>query len=354
MDSSSEARELDAQQDPIKRKLEGDVIRFEQRQATKLRRLQAYKGRKLRAPKRRRLQDVEGFDETLDETENNEGSNFSHDQADVCEEIDSTTGINEPAAGADGEECPQCTELKKQRDKYQQECVELQKLCDRYQRGNVKLRKKAVDDDFLAGDDTKTKYYIGLPSYEFLKVVFGLVIIGLPVSFHNGPCSVFQQFIMVLMKLRLNLGYQDLGYRFGVHYSTVSRYFNKWIDVLYDRLSVFVRWPERDQLIKTMPMEFRKHFKKCAVIIDCFEIYIECPTSLTARAQTWSNYKKHNTVKFLIGITPQGSVSFISKGLGGRVLDVHLTEHSGLMKNLLPGDVILALQYRIVPTKQCY
>ena len=53
-------------------------------------------------------------------------------------------------------------------------------------------------------------------------------------------------------------------------------------------------------------------------------------TSLIARAQTWYNYKKHNTVKFLIGITPQGSVSFILKGWGGRV------------PMFLPGDVILA------------
>ena len=34
-------------------------------------------------------------------------------------------------------------------------------------------------------------------------------------------------------------------------------------------------------------------------------------------------------------------MSFFSKGWGGRVSYVYLTEHSGLMKNLIPGDVIL-------------
>ena len=60
------------------------------------------------------------------------------------------------------------------------------------------------------------------------------------------------------------------------------------------------------------------------------------------RAQTWSNYKKPNMCKYLIGITPQGSVSFISKAWGGRVSDIHLTENCGLLSKMLPGDVILA------------
>ena len=73
-----------------------------------------------------------------------------------------------------------------------------------------------------------------------------------------------------------------------------------------------------------------------------FEIFSERPSDLMARAQTYSHYKHHNTVKFLIGISPQGVISFVSKGWGGRVSDKHLTENCGLLNHILPGDQILA------------
>jgi len=92
-----------------------------------------------------------------------------------------------------------------------------------------------------------------------------------------------------------------------------------------------------------MPMEFRSIFgTKVAVIIDCFEVFTDRPSNLLARAQTWSSYKHHNTVKFLIGCCPQGAISFISRGWGGRVSDKHLTENCGLLNKLLPGDILLA------------
>ena len=34
------------------------------------------------------------------------------------------------------------------------------------------------------------------------------------------------------------------------------------------------------------------------------------PKNLTATAQTWSNYKLNNTLKYSIGITPAGAISF--------------------------------------------
>ena len=203
------------------------------------------------------------------------------------------------------------------------------------------LSSTIVSQQVLEKDDKQVKFYTGLPSFAVLKAVYDIAIKGLPASFFTCY-DTFDQFLMTLIKLRLNVADQDLAYQFGVNQSTVSRCINKWLDVLYVKLSPLIYWPDRDQLLKTMPTCFRKNFRKCAIIIDCFEVFIERPTSLKARAQTWSNYKKHNTCKFLIGITPQGSIAFISKGWGGRVSDVHLTENCGLLSKLLPGDVILA------------
>jgi len=140
----------------------------------------------------------------------------------------------------------------------------------------------------------------------------------------------------------LNLGDQDIAFRFGVNQSTISQCFNKWIDIMSIRLKPLIKWPARDELLKTMPMDFRKNFKQCVTKIDYFEAFMERPTNLKACAQTWSNYKHHNTAKFLIGIAPQGAITFISKGWGGPASDVYITKNCGILDNLVAGDLILA------------
>ena len=109
------------------------------------------------------------------------------------------------------------------------------------------------------------------------------------------------------------------------------------------KLRHLIKWPERDVLLISTPACYRASFgKKVVVIIDCFEIFIDRPSNLLARASTWSSYKHHNTVKTLLGIAPHGVVSFVSDAQGGRVSDKHLTNHCGILDLLLPGDVVLA------------
>ena len=201
-------------------------------------------------------------------------------------------------------------------------------------------KEKPFDEDYF-NDDEKTRFYTGLPSVEILKRTFDFVA---PYLTRTPPqLSKFQEFILVLMKLRLNVPLQDLAYHFGISLSTVSRIFAHWLLVLDTRLAPLIHWPEREDLWRTMPQCFLYSFgKKVTVIIDCFEVFIDRPTNLLARAQTFSNYKHHNTAKVLIGITPQGTICFVSEAWGGRTSDKYLTENCGILKHLIPGDLVLA------------
>ena len=160
----------------------------------------------------------------------------------------------------------------------------------------AKKLKQEVEDSLLneasfMDDDEKVLYYAGLSTWELLHKLFMYVK---PYLKQHSSLSPFQQLLVTLMRLRLNLCGQDLGYRFKVHASTISRTFEFVIGLLYAKLKPLIIWPTRDVLKKTMPMVFRKHCPQCVVIIDCFEIFVDRPTDLLARAQTYSQYKHHN------------------------------------------------------------
>lgn len=216
---------------------------------------------------------------------------------------------------------------------------------------NAELKDRAVAsevkrcipcEECFKDDDHKVKFYTGLPTFACLMAVFRFVSAEVPPSKNHQSLPLLQQFLLVLMKLRLSLYDNDLAYRFGISQSTVSRYINKWIDIMFVRFQPLITWPTRDQVRLTMPTEFRRNFRKCVAIIDCFEIFCERSKSLEPRAQTWSQYKHHNTFKFLIAISPQGTITFVSKAWGGRTSDQYITENCGILDNLLPGDEVLA------------
>ena len=200
---------------------------------------------------------------------------------------------------------------------------------------------RVFNQDYFRGDDDRVKFYTGLPSFEVLMRTFAFV--EPYVNRRSLYLNKFQEFIMVLIKLRLNVPQQDIAYRFNVSRSIVSRVFSALLITMDIHLSPLISWPDREDLNMTIPQCFIDSFGfKTTVIIECFEIFIDKPTNLMARAQTYSNYKHHNTVKVLTGITPQGTISFVSEAWGGRTSDKFLTENCGILKNLLPGDLVLA------------
>ncbi|XP_068506554.1 uncharacterized protein [Syngnathus scovelli] len=82
-----------------------------------------------------------------------------------------------------------------------------------------------------------------------------------------------------------------------------------------------------------------EHGRNSFNFLEANYLFNEVPTSMLVLPLI---YKQKNTVKYLVAITPQGSISFISLGYGGRASDKHITEESGPLDLLLPGDQVLA------------
>jgi hypothetical protein len=144
-------------------------------------------------------------------------------------------------------------------------------------------------------NDVRTKFYTGLSTWHLFTTLFNFLS---PYVRKPRQLTVMDELFLVLLKLRLNLHSEDLAFRFRVSLSSVSRIIHKWLDIMYARLNIFLRWPEREVVRKTLPEGFKKHYPNARCITDCSEIFIEHPTSFKARSQIYSHYKKHNTVKF--------------------------------------------------------
>ena len=220
----------------------------------------------------------------------------------------------------------------------------------------AELNAKIIKTSFskvLENDDEQTHFYTGLPSYSVFRTLLDLL--SKAIKPHYLGLSAADQFLMVMMKLRHAFTLKDLSYRFGVDITRVSRIFNHWINIMHAELQPLVKWPERDIVRKTLPACFKPTYGRAICIIDCSEIFIQHPTSLTARAQTYSNYKSHNTVKFLIAIGPTGAIIFVSKCWGGRASDKHITVNSGFLNKLMHGDLVLADRgFDITETLACH
>lgn len=190
-------------------------------------------------------------------------------------------------------------------------------------------------------NDDKVKFYTGLPNYKILEDLFYFVkdrvLIG-------KKLSQFEEFMLTLMKLRLNTCLQDLAYRADISVAATCLIIDKWLIALDEYItSDCIKWPDRDVLQKTMPVTFQKAFGgKVTVTIDCLKIFFERPPNLLTGVDTTAQYKHRCLVKYYFGITHNGIIVSITRMDGDIVSDMCFLEHSKLFRNMARGDILLA------------
>ena len=151
-----------------------------------------------------------------------------------------------------------------------------------------------------------------------------------------------EELFMCLTRLRLGLLEKDLASRFNLSVSQISRIWVTWLDFLYTWVRSIPIWPSQKYVRDNMPPSFKESYPNTRVIIDCTEVFIEMPSQPRSQSATFSTYKNHNTGKGLIGISPQGDLTFVSELYAGNTSDKQLTNDCGILKLLEKGDEVMA------------
>ena len=152
---------------------------------------------------------------------------------------------------------------------------------------------------------------------------------------HFSKITSRDQVLLVLMRLRLGLLTHDLAEWVQISEGTMSSFIATWVrflgKILHDALVV---WLPMETILSHLPSMFHRCHKTTRCIVDSTEIFIERPKSLDAHATSWSTYKKHNTFKFLVGISPTGYIMCVLDCYGGRATDQFICEDSGFYNTL--------------------
>ncbi|XP_046383514.1 uncharacterized protein LOC124154497 [Ischnura elegans] len=176
------------------------------------------------------------------------------------------------------------------------------------------------------------KLYLGIPSEGYAMICV--------LSDH---IDVSPRHLMIcLKKIKLNDSLQVLAHEFGSHYSSVSRILKSVLPLISKSVKELIFMPERDMRMRVLPMAFMARYSNVCGIVDCLEIAIEKPSDALHQAQTWSNYKKANTIKYLLSCLPSGFITFISEGYCGRASDEAITMDCGFLDTLEQGSIIMA------------
>ena len=121
---------------------------------------------------------------------------------------------------------------------------------------------------------------------------------------------------LTLSRLRQGFKEEHLSHLYGILQTTVSRITISWVYFMFLKFCKIPVWPSRAKCLLTS--------RTTRVIIDCTEICCWRPESLCLNSERFSSYKVYTTLKVLVGISPEGTITFTWGGvlpekLGGDV-----------------------------------
>ena len=206
-------------------------------------------------------------------------------------------------------------ELKSTREEKDKLTKEKDELTRDSKRLQLTLKNPKFDILKFKEKDEDIKFYTGLLHWDVLMLLYDMLHdkaqnlnYGSYAKKNTSPeqklgrlrsMSIFEEFSLALMWLRLGLFQKDLAHRFNASETYVSTVFNTWVGCGSWGLnwSPLIRLPRKEVLYQYLPNIFEELHPRTVHVIDAVEIWAESPSSLHMQSACFSSYKGTTTMK---------------------------------------------------------
>ncbi len=194
------------------------------------------------------------------------------------------------------------------------------------------LRRFRLAEETILQDPARCLLFTGLKN-NICKSVFNAVKSELP-HVSGSYVKQWESFILTLYKLKMNHSFEFIGDQFQLDQKILMTLFYHCIDAIYHKYRGNISWPHRTNNILGQP-EVLKHLfnEKFTMIVQSIVISIEVPEN--------SLRTKFQQRKFLIGISTNNYINFVSDGFPASTGNLDLLYKSGFLDHLEQGDIIL-------------
>ena len=215
------------------------------------------------------------------------GTNIAADENVDDNDGTSTISIKSPVESSEREQIySEMDSLRQERDKLRRELIQ----------SNLEV----FSFDALQKNNSACTMLTGLKNCVLEKLVKYLCQ-NIEDDERQNKCN-FDQVVLTIIKLKQNMKFDLLAYVCKISKTTAIEYFHKWIDIMCTKLRFLIRMQDRDHIFENIPTVFKGKFPKLTCIIDCFEVFVEAPSSFLARSQLYSQYKNTVQLKFLFHV----------------------------------------------------
>lgn len=191
--------------------------------------------------------------------------------------------------------------------------------------------------DFIKNDNS-LNCWTGISSFALLESFVANILVKDSSQKDKFKISLVFRVLLFFIKIKTGLTFSCIATLFHISKTTCSKYFYDIIPLLRFTLNFAIKWPTKSQVQANMPEHFIPYFTDTIAVLDCTEIGIKCFGCVNCKTDAYSQYKGKHTAKFLVCVSPDGTIIDVSQSYPGRCSDKFIFNNEKIIEKLIPTE----------------